>query len=326
MTKHVFNGAMTAHVWAQLSQDNGRSSHGNISFSGPRLFSYAALIAVILPEKDVTLFAERYEHYSVTTSKHMNYARQAARTTHKITVPFIGDHYTPISANQHGANLLWLVTQFTEHTAKCKRMRDYGDYEVNQLQRLAQKAQLYAELFDLPPPAFDVAATQQEIIEHHAKLAAKRADPKYAAKREKERARRAELELTKNVRAIERWRSGEDNYLQWDAGGRRNNWRNRQSAPTLMRLSRDGTEIETSLGARFPTEHGKRAFRLIQQCRAAAQSWQRNGHTIHLGNFALDRIEPNGNVKAGCHTVAWEEIERMAGLLGLLNTEESKTA
>ena len=37
-----------------------------------------------------------------------------------------------------------------------------------------------------------------------------------------------------------------------------------------------------------------------------------NGHTIHLGHFALDAVDGAGNVRAGCHEVAWEEIERVA--------------
>jgi hypothetical protein len=37
-----------------------------------------------------------------------------------------------------------------------------------------------------------------------------------------------------------------------------------------------------------------------------------NGHSIRLGNYAIDRIEPDGTVHAGCHVVRWEEIERIA--------------
>jgi len=47
------------------------------------------------------------------------------------------------------------------------------------------------------------------------------------------------------------------------------------------------------------------------------QTYQRNGHTIHLGHFALDSLDTEGNVTAGCHTVQWEEITRVAALAGV---------
>lgn len=36
---------------------------------------------------------------------------------------------------------------------------------------------------------------------------------------------------------------------------------------------------------------------------------------MHLGVYALDRIEVNGTVHAGCHVVPWPEIERIAAEL-----------
>ena len=36
-----------------------------------------------------------------------------------------------------------------------------------------------------------------------------------------------------------------------------------------------------------------------------------------LGHFALDAVDPQGNVTAGCHNVTWAEIERVATLAGV---------
>ncbi len=58
-------------------------------------------------------------------------------------------------------------------------------------------------------------------------------------------------------------------------------------------------------------------FRIIKRLRDMGESYQRNGHTIHLGHFALDSVDAQGNVKAGCHEVAWEEIARVAALAGV---------
>jgi len=86
--------------------------------------------------------------------------------------------------------------------------------------------------------------------------------------------------------------------------------------PTMLRIK--GDKIETSKGAEFPVEHGKRAFPIIAELRERGQGWHRNGHSIHLGHFAIDEIEPNGAVHAGCHIVEWPEIERCARELGLI--------
>jgi hypothetical protein len=51
-----------------------------------------------------------------------------------------------------------------------------------------------------------------------------------------------------------------------------------------------------------------------------ATLYARNGHTIHLGHYAIDRIErrPDGvHVIAGCHDVPLTEVEHVAAELGL---------
>jgi hypothetical protein len=73
-----------------------------------------------------------------------------------------------------------------------------------------------------------------------------------------------------------------------------------------------GDEVETSLGARFPVAHAKLGLAFVRKVRASGREYVHNGHAIHLGNYVIDRIEPDGTVHAGCHVVRWEEIERIA--------------
>jgi len=44
------------------------------------------------------------------------------------------------------------------------------------------------------------------------------------------------------------------------------------------------------------------------------KQWQRNGKTIHLGHYQIDKIA-DGQVIAGCHTIPIAEIERLAATL-----------
>tara|TARA_Y100000593_G_scaffold52397_1_gene98431 strand:- start:2150 stop:4006 length:1857 start_codon:yes stop_codon:yes gene_type:complete len=83
MTQHVFDNPMTAHVWAQFSQDSGRSNNGNFYFEGRSLYSYGAhYVAGYLPPAadDVDGVGPALingDSYSVSTGRHVSYARQA---------------------------------------------------------------------------------------------------------------------------------------------------------------------------------------------------------------------------------------------------------
>jgi hypothetical protein len=115
--------------------------------------------------------------------------------------------------------------------------------------------------------------------------------------------------LTKRERAeaivrqqelITKWRVGQYSGCLYDVS-------------TMLRIN--GDEVVTSRGARFPASHAKRALAFVRKVRESGQAYVRNGHTIHLGPYAIDRIEPDGTVKAGCHVVSWEEVERIAPFL-----------
>ena len=88
----------------------------------------------------------------------------------------------------------------------------------------------------------------------------------------------------------------------------------------LLRVSKDGAEIETSDHATFPVDHASKAFRIIAAIRASGKAWSRvtSGAGPRLGHFQIDSVDAQGNVRAGCHSVAWSEIERCAAQLGLL--------
>jgi hypothetical protein len=77
-------------------------------------------------------------------------------------------------------------------------------------------------------------------------------------------------------------------------------------------------EVETSQGARVPLEHVKKALPLVMAYVRNGREYHRNGHTIHLGHYAIDSIDAEGNLRAGCHLFSKAEIERFAGVLEAL--------
>lgn len=82
MAKQVFDSKMVAHVWAQQNQQHGRNKQHNFYFTGDTIYSYGSHfpIAVIVTRKSgkrCVLFTT--DGSSVTTSKHINWTRQAVR-------------------------------------------------------------------------------------------------------------------------------------------------------------------------------------------------------------------------------------------------------
>lgn len=78
MTRNVFDNAMSAHVWAQQTQESGKSHNGNLYFEGRALYSYGShfVAGYMLPGGRPLLNADSY---SISTSKHQGYAARATR-------------------------------------------------------------------------------------------------------------------------------------------------------------------------------------------------------------------------------------------------------
>src|SRR5260370_20786705 len=127
----------------------------------------------------------------------------------------------------------------------------------------------------------------------------KRQAQRAADKAEQTKRERAEA-LVRQQELITKWRASEYHGCLYDI-------------PVMLRIV--GDEVQTSRGARFPVSHAKRAVAFVRKGLESGQAYARNGHTIHIGPYALDRIEPDGTVKAGCHVVSWEEIQRLAPTL-----------
>lgn len=81
MARHVYDNAMVAHVWAQGTEESGRSHNGQFYFEGKRLYSYGShfLVGLILDSGEVLLNASTY---GITTTRHQSYASYA--THHRL--------------------------------------------------------------------------------------------------------------------------------------------------------------------------------------------------------------------------------------------------
>ena len=305
------NNSQVAHLWANRSKPRARSSNGNFWFEGDTIYSYQTPIAKL--HGNVALVTSN--SYSVTTSgKHMPAIRRAL-SCRMFYVPSIGVH----GMIQHAKNLKHFVDGFEDALAKARRTRD--DYNFSWrcklAQDIAQTMMDYATAFNLTDkawrePCITVDAWIEQIQTERAAAQAKRNSPAQIAKREREAARheakRAEQARLAQAKEAER-------AAEWIAG-HSNSYRTNYGTPAFLRVK--GDVLETSQGADVPLDHAIKAFRLIFACRLVGKVWERNGDTIRVGHFQVDRIEANGDIKAGCHVILWPEIERIARQLELL--------
>ena len=81
---------------------------------------------------------------------------------------------------------------------------------------------------------------------------------------------------------------------------------------TVTRVRKRGETLETTRGASVPWHDATRAFMLAQSCRNAGRAWERNGDQCPVGHFQIDKVTPEGNLRAGCHLIPWSEMERLA--------------
>lgn len=329
-----YSNAMVGHLWAQREKPRARSSNGNMSFEGPTLYSYSTPIGRFIDVGKVTAILVTSRRYSITTSgRHMPALWRGIdySTRDVFEVP----HLSPYDA-QHKENLAHLVTQYRAWTERAKRAVLHSWRAPNseealakELEALAVKARRYAELFKLRRylPKFDPAGEARAVFEARREREARYSTPEAIAKRAKAAAAREalqrrhdELERAESEERIAAWRNGEPVRLRH---GERIGGSFGEPGTALLRVR--GDKLETSLDATVPLDHAIRVFRFVKLCRERGEAWQRNGRSLRVGHFQVDRVEANGDFRAGCHFIAWAETEAAALQAGVADITPEDT-
>ena len=121
-------------------------------------------------------------------------------------------------------------------------------------------------------------------------------------KREKRRKQREEAKQAREaLERVQKWVDGESDYCP-------------SYGPIRLRVK--GDELQTTLARGFPLHMPSRLSGLSSDLHDKGQAYQRNGHTIHLGQFALDSLDTEGNVTGRLPYGAMGEITRVAGTCG----------
>ncbi len=313
--KHVFNTGEIPHLWVHRTQDEARNRQGNLYFTGDAIYSYGSHfpIARHLTNDDgqrAVLFTTG--SYSVTTSSHCSAVRSAIPSDVSVFhVPNVCQgRYSGIdlTAEDHASTLTDYAERIEKHIITSARARSSYAKEWNHERAvsLRDEAFAYCAFFGLPfPNITDIPALDSDALSTIRKREAKRA----AEKAEHTKRERAQA-VVRQQELIIKWRAGEYSGFFYDV-------------PIMLRIV--GSEVETSRGARIPVSHAKRGLAFVRHVVASGHEYRRNSHTLHVGHYAVDRIEINGTLHAGCHVISLQEIERIAPFLDLVTASTSAT-
>lgn len=328
MTKTVFPNRMVAHVWAQQTQPSGKSNNGNFWFEGDTIFSYRTPVARFMEvEGHGKIALVSSCRYSATTSgKHLPAIHRAIEADRIFEVPTLGEGWNGRDKGlDHAVNLAALVKEYEAYAGKMMRqINPRGEWQGEEFSKLYTAPITYARVFDLKLPALK---TPKQYLNEIAAAREARNTPEKKAKREKDAAARAvkaeakavlqQQELAVRLKA---WQEGKLSLNEARLSAQ-NIW---GAHPVYLRIK--GETLETSQGASVPLEHAIKAFKFVKGCKEAGRSWKRNGHSFHVGHFTVDSVSAEGTMKAGCHTIAWPQIEEAAKAAGVWDEPASDAA
>lgn len=310
-TRHVFSSGEVPHLWYHKTQDSARNATGSLYFEGDTVYSYGSHFPIArhvsVGKKNAVLFTTRT--YSVTTSGHCSSVRSAIPSDavmFEVPEVFPDSRYASNSHEQNKADYLKRIETAILSSVRA-RSSFQKEYSHKNALELCGELRNYCKFFRIKTPKLPTvpALDSKQMAE------LKKRESKKAAKKAEETKLRREQEKKDASERLELWR--DHKYMGWT---------NFNGLPVALRISTDGKEVETSLGARVPVSHAIRALRFVRETVKSGQEYVRNGHTFHIGPYAIDRITTDGTLTAGCHVIKLDEIERLAPMLESLKLSE----
>jgi hypothetical protein len=324
--KTIYPTDEIAHLWAHQAVPAAYNSQRNFYFWGPTIYSYGHHFPIATRMENARgesayLLTER--RYSVTTAGHISMVRRALPfpETKCFRVQDPTDTRPEVIRRDYGIRIeekrASLDAPKTRKTTKAQRLLD--------LRSLIAEANHAAEFFGFAPfeplAQADIDTALAVQAEYTAKLDETRETRRIA------RNARWEAERERRTQEWARHRLEREQFCAWWESTLKDCWRNRLpypdniamqwSALSYAYLRVSGDSVETTMGARVPVEHVRRALPFVLRLIATGQQWQWNGHTIRLGHYHLDRIDADGTVHAGCHRIPRSEVEYIASTLGV---------
>jgi hypothetical protein len=328
--RKVFPTDEIPHLWAHQITPEARNAGRNLYFKGATIYSYGSHFPIARHvtsangKRKAVLFTTR--DYSNTTSKHKHLVRCALPAeTIRFYVPQVD-----VGAFSRNHNLAYFIREMGNEWIKAQKSIKYGASHIASMRGLLANAKAYAKFFGASAADLKLPATPKQIRELQTKIAARETKRKqreqWAAENPSEAQRiRQEAFAKRNAAAIAKY---ENEKQEWYAGERSHfpqnpalkSWQQSRNAELrIVTVAESSTHnvqvVQTSLGVSVPIDHAIRGLRLVRAVMQSGREYKRNGHTEHLGPYAVDSIAIDGTLKAECHVITWDSIARIAPAL-----------
>jgi hypothetical protein len=283
-----------AHIWASQSQNSGRA--GNIEFDDGVIYSYGRHfpVARFAPEfGDIVLFTDR--GYSSSTGKHKSIIRGAIPGGFNVVYCDDPTRSPLHNLDKWRANVERLRRDFAAKTHKISR----GNLAV-EIFKTCESAIVYCMALKIEAPQWTNESNDEMSARDYVYELAKARD----IKREAARVERERLAGIDAAERIALWQNGENvpqNGFQYCA--------------TLLRLKND--QIQTSRGANIPVADALALWPLLVRVKQSGKTLEAGLRQINLGAYRFNSFD-GATLIVGCHSIAWDQIEKMAEQLNLL--------
>lgn len=265
--KTVFSNRELTHVYAQQSQQYGKS--GTMFFEGNEIYSYGKhyLLAEFIDNETILI---NDTGYSNTTSKHISLVISA--TSHKRQF-FVKE-----------TDLTEVYNTITEYLQKLPKARVNKEYYLKVIFKLFKSLNKYLEYTKTKTkvsklPKYKEIKTIVQRLETE-----KETILKEVAELNK---RKAQRENEKQKEQISLWKNHEIRYIN-------------KLSHSLLRLSLDKKQIETSRGVNIETKKAKVLYKLIEA--------GKDIKGFKLDYYTVIGIKDN-ILKIGCHNIPLKEVE-----------------
>lgn len=287
-----------AHIWASRTQNSGRA--GNIFFEDGVIYSYGRHFPVarfaecsVFEHGYVVLFTNR--GYSSSTGKHKTIIRAAIPNFYHIVYCD-----NPTRSALHNLDVWRKAVEWRRRDFAAKNHRiTRGNLAVD-IFKECESAIEYCRVFNIPAPDWTAETNDEMTARDYVYELAK-------AREVKREARRAEYEKKARLDAAER--------LQLWAAGENVPQHNFDFCDTVLRLKND--QVQTSRGANIPVSDAVRIWPLLARAKNSGTKLEAGLHPIRLGSYQFNSFDGETLI-VGCHSIAWDQIQKMAAELHLL--------
>lgn len=285
------------HYWAHRVLPEAKC--GNVRYDGPVLYSYAEPIGLLLPDNRVLI---SNSNFSITTSSHQTQARQATHHMRSCYAPYITPYYNSGLTLMHGDNRHYWERQAENAVVELQRHPRRKKSVADRIASAVSSYNHYREFFELDWPEM----TSDEMRKLVEEIAKQRHEKQLAAEKRREEQRRiAEAEEATEL-------------LLW----RDHATERRSFSKMALRLSVDGKKIETTRGACVPVDVAGRLWKAVSSCRECGKYWEPPVQ-FNVGHYRLDRVDSDGTLHIGCHTIPYDELVLMARKLNFIQEDSN---